>query len=75
LSALLPLAGEESFSKRSTQPWPAPSPLLEGNTADPTTVASQLTILKEQLGIAEVVLKEDPSGRWVTQSIASGCNP
>lgn len=29
--------------------------VFEGNTADPTTVASQITILKEPFGIAEVV--------------------
>lgn len=33
--------------------------VFEGNTADPTTVASQITILKEQFGIAEVVMVGD----------------
>lgn len=33
--------------------------VFEGNTADPATVASQITILKEQFGIAEVVLVGD----------------
>ncbi len=33
--------------------------VFEGNTADPTTVASQITILKEQFGLAEVVLVGD----------------
>ena len=33
--------------------------VFEGNTADPTTVASQITILKEQFGMAEVVLVGD----------------
>ena len=33
--------------------------VFEGNTADPTTVASQITILKEQFGIAEVVVVGD----------------
>ncbi len=33
--------------------------VFEDNTADPTTVASQITILKEQFGLAEVVLVGD----------------
>ena len=33
--------------------------VFAGNTADPTTVASQITILKEQFGIAEVVMVGD----------------
>jgi hypothetical protein len=33
--------------------------VFEGNTADPSTVASQITLLKEQFGIAEVVLVGD----------------
>ena len=33
--------------------------VFEGNTADPATVASQITILKEQFGMAEVVLVGD----------------
>lgn len=33
--------------------------VFEGNTADPTTVASQITLLKEQFGIAEVVMVGD----------------
>ena len=33
--------------------------VFEGNTADPTTVASQITILKEQFGLAEVVMVGD----------------
>ena len=33
--------------------------VFEGNTADPTTVASQITILKEQFGMAEVVMVGD----------------
>ena len=33
--------------------------VFEGNTADPATVASQITILKEQFGIAEVVMVGD----------------
>jgi hypothetical protein len=33
--------------------------VFEGNTADPATVASQITLLKEQFGIAEVVLVGD----------------
>jgi len=33
--------------------------VFEGNTADPATVASQIAILKEQFGIAEVVLVGD----------------
>jgi len=33
--------------------------VFEGNTADPTTVASQITILKEKFGIAEVVMVGD----------------
>jgi len=33
--------------------------VFAGNTADPATVASQITILKEQFGIAEVVLVGD----------------
>jgi hypothetical protein len=33
--------------------------VFEGNTADPTTVASQIAILKEQFGIAEVVMVGD----------------
>jgi len=33
--------------------------VFEGNTADPSTVASQITILKEQFGIAEVVMVGD----------------
>ena len=33
--------------------------VFEGNTADPTTVAQQTTILKEQFGIAEVVMVGD----------------
>jgi len=33
--------------------------VFEGNTADPATVASQITILKEQFGIAEVVVVGD----------------
>ena len=33
--------------------------VFEGNTADPSTVAEQITILKEQFGIAEVVMVGD----------------
>ena len=33
--------------------------VFAGNTADPTTVVSQITLLKEQFGIAEVVLVGD----------------
>jgi hypothetical protein len=33
--------------------------VFEGNTADPSTVAAQITVLKEQFGIAEVVLVGD----------------
>ncbi len=33
--------------------------VFEGNTADPTTVASQITLLKAQFGIAEVVMVGD----------------
>jgi hypothetical protein len=33
--------------------------VFEGNTADPATVSSQITVLKEQFGIAEVVLVGD----------------
>jgi hypothetical protein len=33
--------------------------VFEGNTADPSTVAEQITILKEQFGIAEVVIVGD----------------
>ena len=33
--------------------------VFEGNTADPTTVASEITILKEQFGIADVVMVGD----------------
>ena len=33
--------------------------VFEGNTADPMTVASQITILKEQFGMAEVVMVGD----------------
>ena len=33
--------------------------VFEGNTADPSTVASQITLLKEQFGIAEVVMVGD----------------
>jgi ribosomal protein L11 methylase PrmA len=33
--------------------------VFEGNTADPTTVASQITLLKEQFGITEVVMVGD----------------
>ena len=33
--------------------------VFEGNTADPATVASQITILKEQFGMAEVVMVGD----------------
>jgi len=33
--------------------------VFEGHTADPATVASQITILKEQFGIAEVVVVGD----------------
>jgi len=33
--------------------------VFEGNTADPSTVASQITPLKEQFGIAEVVMVGD----------------
>lgn len=33
--------------------------VFEGNTADPATVASPITILKEQFGIAEVVMVGD----------------
>jgi transposase len=33
--------------------------VFEGNTADPSTVASQITLLKESFGIAEVVMVGD----------------
>ena len=33
--------------------------VFEGNTSDPTTVASQITLLKAQFGIAEVVMVGD----------------
>jgi hypothetical protein len=33
--------------------------VFEGNTADPTTVAAQITILKEQFGVTEVVMVGD----------------
>ena len=33
--------------------------VFEGNTADPTTVAEQITILKEQFGVTEVVMVGD----------------
>ena len=33
--------------------------VFEGNTADPTTVASQITRLKAQFGMAEVVMVGD----------------
>jgi hypothetical protein len=33
--------------------------VFEGHTADPSTVASQITLLKEQFGLAEVVLVGD----------------
>jgi len=33
--------------------------VFEGNTADPATVAAQITILKEQFGVAEVVMVGD----------------
>ena len=33
--------------------------VFEGNTADPSTVASQITLLKEQFGIVEVVMVGD----------------
>ncbi|MFM8541629.1 MAG: IS1634 family transposase, partial [Nitrospira sp.] len=33
--------------------------VFEGNTADPTTVAAQITLLKEQFGVTEVVMVGD----------------
>jgi hypothetical protein len=33
--------------------------VFEGNTADPTTVASQITLLKEQFGVTDVVVVGD----------------
>jgi hypothetical protein len=33
--------------------------VFEGNTADPTTVSSQITLLKEQFGLTEVVMVGD----------------